>query len=273
MTVAVRFRDAFKKYTVGWLSERPNQLGGKTAGYRVLWAMIAPLDAAAEFMVQSLQAPWPGKGTPTALPWIGRSRGMVRSQGETDDEYGGRMATWLERARELGSMLATARALHEFLENRPRVRIFNRAGACIEVAETTGDVTRYAPDPSRWDWDSISNPERASFWWDEWIVVYPSEWADTGLWGDGRAWGARDSGIGHQVTRKEIDAVRGIVDYTKAAQTNVRAIVWTSDAALFDPTDPMTCPDGYWGLWSKDGGGGSRVASRNTTTCRYWDNR
>ncbi len=270
MTVAVRFRDAFKDFTVGWLSERPAQLNGKTAGYRFLWTMIAPLDAAAEFMVQALQAPWPGRGTPTALPLIGRSRGMIRSQGETDDEYGARMGSWLDRARQLGSMFSTARAIHEYLENRPRVRIFNRSGACIEVAETTGAITRYAPDPARWDWDSLSNPERATFWWDEWIVVYPTEWADNGLWGDGRFWGARDSGLGHQVTRPEEDAVRGIIAYTKSAHTNVRAIVFTSDAALFDPTNPATCPDGYWGRWSKDSAG-SRVAARNTTTCRYWD--
>ncbi len=270
MSVASRFRDVFRSFTVGWLNERPGELQGKTAGYRVLWSMIAPLDAAAEFMVQALQAPWPGKGTPTALPLIGRSRGMIQSQGETADEYGERMGEWFDRARELGSMLSTARAIHEYLENRPRVRIYNRAGACLEVAETTGEVTRYAAGTTSWDWDSISNPERSGYWWDIWACVYPMQWSDSPVLGSGRKLGDTPVlGVGCTMTREEHDAITGLVEQHKSAHSHMRAVIFTTDATLFDPTSPATQPDGEWGDWSGKGSGSRTVSNRNVTTCRY----
>ncbi len=268
MSVAVRFRDAFKAFVVGWLSDRPGQGDGKTAGYRYLWSLIAPLDAASEFMAQALQAPWPGVGTPTALPLIGRSRGMIRSQLETDDEYAARLVTWLDRSRDLGSMLSSARALHEYLGNRPRVRVYNRAGACLEMAETTGAVTRYEAGTTAWDWDSVSHPERAGYWWDIWACVYPRQWADSLPLGSVRPLGDM-FGIGCVNTVEERDALAGLVKQHKSAHSHMRAIIFTTDETLFDPTSPGTQPDGEWGAWSGRGGGSRTVSHRNTTSCRY----
>ncbi len=271
MSVALRFRDIFRSFTVGWLGERPDQVNGKTAGYRLLWSMIAPLDAAAEFMLQALQAPWPGKGTATAQALIGRSRGMIRSQIETNDEYGDRLGAWLDRARQLGSMLSTARALHEYLGNRPRVRIYNRAGACVEVAETTGEVTRYEAGTTAWDWDSVSNPERSGYWWDLWACVYPIQWANSPVLDSGsRKLGhVPNLGIGCTATRQERDAIVGLVAQHKSEHSHMRALIFTSDETLFDPTNPGTQPDGEWGDWSGKGGGSRTVSHRNVTTCRY----
>lgn len=269
--VAVRFRDAFRRFTVGWLNERPGQQNGLTAGYRVLWSMIAPLDVAAEVIVQSLQAPWPGQGTPTALPLIGRSRGMIRSQLETEAEYAVRLGTWLDRARQFGSMLSTARALHEYLGNRPRVRMYNRAGACLEVAETTGAVTRYDAGSTAWDWDSVSHPERAGYWWDLWACVYPMQWsASPVLEAGSRKLGATPNlGVGCAATREEHDAIVGLVQQHKSAHSHMRAVIFTTDATLFDPTTPASQPDGEWGDWSSKGSGSRVVSHRDVTTCRY----
>jgi hypothetical protein len=272
--VVQRFRDVFRRFTVGWLGDRPGGVTGQTVGFRFLWTMIAPLDVGAEVMLQALQAAWPGQGTATALPLIGQSRGMIRAQAETDAEYAARLVTWLDRARQIGSMLSIARSVHEYLSARPRVRVYNRAGVCLELAHD-GTVTTYAAGSTAWNWDSVSNPERAGYWWDLWVCVYPTQWADTGLWGDGRVYGARDAGLGHQVTRVEFDAVLNEIAHNKSAHSHVRAVIWTSDATLFDPTVPASQPDGTWGQWSAmslGGGSGTRVPSgRNTITCRYWE--
>jgi hypothetical protein len=263
MTARLRFRDVLERIVPWWLSNRP----GKDVGYRFLWGPVAVLDVLQESLLQGMQASWPGAGTPTALGYIGRSRGVIRGLSDTDEEYEARLRGWLDRAELLGSMEGLALELHEYLLGRPRVRVVNRAGRWVTV-DTDGTVTRAT---AAWDWDSVTNPERAGFWSEEWVIIYPTTYAKSGTWGDGRKYGARDSGLGHVVTRHEREVVRGIISDSKGGHSKVRSVLWTSDAALFDPANPASLPDGTWGEWSMLVGT-SRVASgRNTTTCRYWE--
>lgn len=268
MTAAVRFRDTIRKYIPPWLSDR--YTAGKTVGYRLLWSMIAPLDGAADVLVQGLQAPLPNVGTPTALPYIGRTRGILRGQADSDEEYGARLRTWLDRWRSAGSAEALAREIQEYLGNTPKVRIITRGGYWI-TRETDGTITR---DVAPWDWDSVSNPERAGYWSELFIVVYPTQWSTSGPFLEttgGPRWGEDGLGIGHDASREEYDAIRGLLAQWKSAHTKIRAVIWTSDAALFDPSTPASCPDGTWGTWGS-GGNGSRVASgRDLVSCRYWE--
>lgn len=263
MAAEFRLRDALHLITPWWLSDRVE--AGKTVGYRYLWSAVSVLDALLEGQLQGLQAPWPGKGTPTALPYIGRSRGILRGQSDTDEEYAAKLRGWLDRWLAAGSQLAIAREIHDYLEDHPRVRVINRSGHWVTL---NADGTTETADAA-WDWDSVSNPERANYWSELWVVVYTTNIPPAGTWGDGRKWGARDSGLGHVITRIDRDALRNLISTWKSAHSLVRAVIWTSDDTLFDPTDAGTCPDGTWGQWSK-GGSGSRVASRNTT-CRYWE--
>lgn len=264
-TARVRFRDVFRLALPWWLTDRREK--GMTVGFRILWSLAAPLDTLQEVLLQGIQAGYPGRGTPTALPYIGRTRGILRGQADTDAEYAEKLRGWLARWETAGEMRGLGRELHEWLGNHPMIRLVNRAGTWVTVA-ADGTVTT---QQAAWDWDSVSNPERAGFWSEMWIIVYPTQWALGGAWGDGRSWGGRDSGIGHRVTATERETVRGLIAEWKSAHSRVRAVIWTSDAALFDPNNPATCPDGTWGQWG-GGGSGSRVASgRNTTTCRYWE--
>ena len=143
----------------------------------------------------------------------------------------------------------------------------NRAGHWVTL---NADGTVETSDAT-WDWDSVSNPERAGFWSELWIIVYTTQFAPSGTWGDGRTWGGRDSGLGHVVKRVDRDAVRNLISTWKSAHSLVRAVIWTTDDALFDPADGGTCPDGTWGQWSFDSGGSRIASNRNTTTCRYWE--
>jgi hypothetical protein len=262
-----RFRDEIRSYVVPWLSDRKTATPERTAGFRYLWSMVAPLDAAMDVLFQGIAARYPSFGTSTALPLIGRSRGLLRGQTDTDAEFAAKLLLWLEKWRHAGSQRQLAIELHEYLGNHPRVRVVNRAGHWVTVAQD-GTVTETT---AAWDWDSVSNPERAGYWSEMWIIIYPTRWAIAGNWGDGRNWGEQDSGLGHLVTGVEHDAVRGLIAQWKSAHSRVRTVIWTSDATLFDPAVPASCPDGTWGQWSS-GGSGSRVASnRNVTTCRYWE--
>jgi hypothetical protein len=266
MVAELRFRDAIKLVLPWWLSDRIEE--GKTAGYRYIWSVVSTLDELTEGLIQGVQSPWPGKGTPTALPYIGRSRGILRGQADTDDEYATKLRGWLDRWLAAGSQLAIAREIHEYLSDHPRVRVINRAGHWVTMNE---DGTVETADAT-WDWDSVSNPERAGNWSEIWVVVYTSQFPNAGTWGDGRKWGLRDSGLGHVVKRVDRDAMHNLIGTWKAAHSLVRTIIWTTDNALFDPTAPLTLPNGNWGQWSKLMSGGSRVASdRNTSTCRFWE--
>lgn len=272
MTAQTRFRDTVNRYLPVWLSERPGGFLGKTVGYRVVWTIAALFDELAETAIEALQAPWPSQGTPDAFPYIGRSRAMIRAQGESEADYTARLVTWLDRARQWGSMIAIARSVHEYLANRPRVRIYNRAGQCVEVAQTTGAISHFAPGTTAWNWDGVDFPERAKRRGDVWICVYPDPWARSPNIGSHRVIGSGDHGIGHDVTRVEIDAVKSEIRQYKSAHTNVVAVIWTTDATLFDPTVPASQPAGDWGQWSTRGDG-SRVASGrgNSPTCRFWE--
>lgn len=258
-----RFRDGFQRHIPWWLSDRREE--GKTVGYRVLWSLIAPLDAAMELLIQGLLSWFPGLGTPTALPWIGRGRGLIRWQDESDAAYAERLRAWRETHQGAGRTVELARQIHGYLRSHPRVRIVTRAGRWITV-EADGTVSRHV---AAWDWDSVSHPERSGWWSDLWIIVYPTQWALAANWGVG-TWGDVSQGLGHDNAADEYDAINGLVAEWKSAHSRVRAIIWTSDGTLFDPTNPSSLPNGTWGAWGTTGD--DRVPSgRNLTTCRYWE--
>ncbi len=266
MPVQIRWRDIFAKYIPPWLSNRP----GFETGYRYLWSMIAPLDAAFDTLVQGKLAAFPGVGTPTALPLIGRMRGILRGEGESVDDYSARLQGWLELWRAAGSAEAIAASIQGFMTDHPRVRVITRSGYWITLNED-GTIDR---DLQAWDWDSAM-PERDDFWSEIWIVVYGG-WGTTGPFLDtagSPTWGEDGYGIGHDVTREAYDAIQGQLAQWKAAHTKIRAVIFTSDNDLFDPSDPSTCPDGTWGTWGSAGEGSRTLGGRNLTTCRYWEPR
>ena len=264
-TARLRFRDAIRAYVPKWLADRGQSVRTATVGFRVLWTMVAALDCAEDVLVQGLKAAWPGVGTPTALQWIGQSRGIIRGQGESDSDYAARLVPWLDRWRRAGSQDAIAVALHEYLTGRPRVRVVNRHGHMV-TCELDGTLTRANV---AWDWDGVTNPENATHWWDQWIIIYPTPWAVDGVWDGVEVWGG-PLGFGHDVPREDFDAVLGLVRQWKSAHSFVRAIVWSYNGTLFDPATPSSLPAGDWGRWHVVSGGVA-VPSGRRSDCRFWD--
>lgn len=266
MSTDLRFRDIFRDWTPPWLLDR--LIDKLTVGYSYLWSMIAPLDDAAEELIQGLQAPWPGLGTPTALSLVGASRGMIRGQGESADSYAKRLLTWRTRAKRLGSAEQIASDLQNYLSTHPMVRVVNRAGFWTTLA-TDGT---FSYTTKAWHWDDVSNPERNDpdlpFWSDQWIIIYSPPWVVAG--DIGVDWGpiGRQTGIGHLVSRNEYDTVKALISETKAAHSNIRCVIWSYDDTKFNPLDDTsTMPDGTWGRWAY---GDVRTARRDPT-CRYWE--
>ncbi len=267
MGVILRWRDVIRSYLPPWLADRP----GKNAGFRFVWGMIAPLDAASEMLLQGAVAAFPGRGTPTALQQIGRSRALIRGQGDTDDEYAARLRAWLDTWPKAGSQERVARALHEYLATRPRVRVVNRHGHWVTVNEDGSVEEHDVP----FDWDSVSHPARASHWWDMWIIVYDPPWArvTAPIGTSGSVLEGRETGIGHYVTQTERDEIVGLVNAFKSDHTFIRAIVWSYDDTLFDPEAPGTLPDGTWGAWGITSGSSYVLGGRNIVDCRFWEPR
>ena len=133
----------------------------------------------------------------------------------------------------------------------------NRHGQWFDVAADGTTSTYEAP----WDWDSVSNPERANYDSDLWVIVTspsPGQWAHDSAWGD-RSWGDAPMGFGHDCLREEVDAVKGLLSQWKGNHNRIRAVIWADD----DVT-----PDGTWGQWGTRGA--SRVPARQSTF-RYWE--
>lgn len=267
-----RFRDGLRKYVPWWLSDRRPRNGEapKTVGWRFLWACVAPLDFMLATLTMGLAAWFPGKGTSTALEWIGRSRGIIRNQDEPDADYALRLINWIETWGDAGKEKRIAEAIHGYLRTHPRVRVVNRAGHWVTI-DTDGSLIEH---DQAWDWDSVTNPERNDpdepYWSDLWVIVQPTQW-------EIRPGGLEDLtgddhfALGHMASRLEVDALDGLINQWKSAHTRIRAVIWTSDVTLFDPENPSSLPNGRWGTWGIMDGDSYVPSDRNVTTCRYWE--
>lgn len=233
----------------------------KTVGYRILWCIAVVLDVFVDIAIQGVFAAWPGMGTPTANDLIGRSRMTRRGQNESDDSYVARLVRWLERHRDGASARGIARAVQTYLQDHPRVRVVSRGGTMVTIEQ---DGTIETRDGVAWDWDSISYPARSGWWWEQWVIVYTSQFPPrTEKWGDaGLVWGMDHDGFSHHVGRTVIADILAEVDLMKALRSRVRTIILTTDPTRFDPDNAVSMPDGTWGTWR---------GNRDLATCKFWE--
>lgn len=280
-----------------WLQNRP----GLQVGYQFLWAFALFLDRATQVALEGVRAGWPGyDGRTDNCDLLGASRDLLQGETEAVPAFQARLRNWIQLSTQLGGDPRLVSELSTYLGNNPTVRIWTRNGRCTTCA--AGVVTRVTGVDGGWagpgplsglglNWDSISNPERAAFWWDCWIVICPSEMPLAGtLAGRLNLAGGPDSnspstvqvpglGIGHLVTLAQRSAILGLINKLKGQHVIVRMVVWTNDTTLFDPANPTAAgnPNGLWGKGSFFGGcpagtvgsGQGLWPSRNRT-CRYW---
>jgi hypothetical protein len=256
------FRETLRHYVPPWLADRP----GRNVAFRYLYGIVSVLDAGAEVLMQGLQARFPGLCTPTALPYIGRDRRIIRGPQQTDAAYAAELLRWLEYWRGAGNAYTLALALQTFLyPGAPRVRIVTRSGVWYTL-DPDGELTQTRAEPNNWDWDSITHPEKAGHWSEFWVIVYPPHFNDAGNWGtsDGQTWGA-GTAFGIDAASGTVAALRRLIQQWKGAHTRCVCLIVAYDATSFDPSAAPGAPgmpDGHWGRWSKDDGSGGRIKSR-----------
>ena len=241
----------------------------RPVGWKFLTTMVFLADTAYETLLQALYARWPGVGTPTALPLIGQSRGMIQGMTETFLAFAARLIQWLSLWQTAGTALTLAKMVQAYVAGSPKVIIVNRFGVMTTLNSDGTNTVNYA---SGWDYDSLSNPERAGFWSEIWIIVFAPPWPIASATYPAWYWGVLNVngwGLGFQIPRVDVDAIRSIVDTWKSAHTYVRAVIYTYDSTLFDPTNPSKMPDGTWGQNSYAASPPHRTRSGRPRTCRF----
>jgi hypothetical protein len=271
------FTGSLKEIVPSWRSRRP----GKENGWKWEWSMTLPLDILAEVLLQGINdwAPGSPNATPTALPLIGQTRGLIQGQAETDDAYAARLRNWIgpfpftsDIWSNMGKTAQLAHAIRIFLANNPTVRVIERvysdSGSPTALWVTANPDGTTTEQLAAWDWDSVggwTDPTTTypgdttrGFWSDYWIVVQPPEWAVQGS----------NSWDGQAVSLEEVDTIRSLLGEYKGAHTFCRAIVWNyHGAGKFEPGNPTA--DGSYGNWGKLDASGNVIAARDASA-RYW---
>lgn len=249
-------------------------------------------DIDAELMWQALLCRFPSYCPADALPYLAADRRIIVGPDESEAAVRVRLLAWMLEAVLSGLPIGWLIALQAFgAPDYPKVRIvtknsiwytleanavprmlglrgFQRLDPCpyelgsqwpigafaseTERLRTSGLYSRVKASPANFDWDSLSNPERAACWWDAVGVIYGryeeqeayADLADTWLLDDPSESVGFNEGYGTFTTLQYLATQR------KSCKSVLRAIVWTDNEALFPPDGALgdpELPDGYWG--------------------------
>lgn len=285
------WRSSLAAFIPYWQSWRGAEL---RVGWTFLQAMATPVDIERELLFQSANDAAPGSpnSAPDALPLIANSRGLIQGEEESDPHFAQRCLnfrttglvdapagdpqTWSERGRSE----RLAQQLQEFISGRPTVRVIERVYSVAPAVPQAWYVTAN-PDGTtarvlaNWDWDSVlgwtddretwTGDQCRKFWSDFWVVIDLSPYSLTG---------SVTPLTGMRIPLSSRDAIRRIVGDWHGAYTFCRSVIYSYNAALFDPATPSHAgnPDGTWGNQAKfDSGSGLWLPARNITDARYDD--
>lgn len=267
MAENLSFRAGIRRILPPWMRDRPTL--GKTVAYRYAASWAAVLDVLMQAAIEGMLSALPTHGTPTAFPFHGRDRGIVRGPEQPASDYALQLTEWLKFARRAGNAWSVASNLQRYLgPTPPKVRIVTRGGFWTTL---NSDGSLEFHRGTAWDWDSVTHPERADSWWDIWVIVYAPPFTTAGTFGDdsGDSWGQAKA-FGHETSIGNARQIKALVHKFKGAHAHVVTLIMAYDAASFDPETLASFPtDGTWGNFSRLSGG-VRVRSR-VSTARYWE--
>lgn len=254
-----RFRRAFRKLVPSWLS--------KDDGERVLYSLGVLKDWFDTRLKQGLQARFPSHAMPSALPYLGRDRRIVRGINEPAAAYAARLVSWLDAHAVRGNPYALMDQLAAYCQAEVRIRTVDSRGNWYTRER---DGTRSALlDTADWNWDA-ADPSR---WSRFWVIIYPTAdgrpWERDGTWGDGSYWSSdpAEGTWGSTALLTEVQSVRELVREWKPAGTTCVKVIVAFDDGLFTPGGIVET-DGTWGQsWKMDGA--SMVPARSRDAI-YW---
>lgn len=262
-------RETLRRYLPPWLSDAR---GPGAVGFRFVYAFGAFADGLVQWLIEGIRARFPEVATPTALPYLGRDRRIIRGAAESAAAFAARLVLWLEYWRYAGAARSVALHMQAFLfPGYPMVRIVSRKGMWVTLtADGTVEVRRAVPN--NWNWDSVTHPELADNWADFWVIVYEPHYETDGTWGDGTSFWGESKVWGQDAPASHAAAIKAIIKQWKGAHARCVCVIFTYDPDSFSPLSAVGAPgmpDGYWGRWSKDVAGVRRQSRR--TDCRYWE--
>lgn len=276
----------------------PPFLRGEQARSFLNEGIFTVYDIDSELWWQGLISRWPTHAPADALPYLAADKGIISGPTESDAAKRARIRGWLNEAALSGLPIGWLIALQAYCApTYPRVRIVNRRstwytleadavprmlglqgytplpkcpyengtqwpiGAIaspVERLRTSGLYSRYQASPANFDWDSISNPERAACWWDCVGVIY-GHYVAQGAYDNG-SWFFDDpaESVGLNEPYATFTALRYLARKRASAKSVLRSIVWTPKASDFDPFAPPLdpgLPDGRLGCSGYDDGG------------------
>ena len=267
-----------------WLADRP----GLQYGFKLVASVAVLLDVMMEGTLQGVASAFPGYGTETALPLIGRNRGRIQGPAQPNTAFAGQLRSSNVDWSNAGGDMQLCRELQNFIPETPTVRVVNRAGRWVSLnpdgsfsfvtgtAPPGGAVTPFTyVSGASMNWDGNSNPGHSGNWSDIWIVVegssYPAETrtlsALNAAYGTFATWAATGWGVGQRVPRADVNAIRAIIKPWVSGNANVKCVVFAY-SNNFNPNDGPTA-NGYCESWSFMVSGSVNTAQRPSAD-RYW---
>lgn len=260
-----RYRTAFRKLMPRHFTRGEGEL--------VLSSLAELKEGFAERAYQGANARFPSTLLPSALPYIGRDRKIVRGINEPEASFAERLIRAIDDRKVQGNPFALMAQLRAYCQAEVRIRTVDASGNWFTL-ERDGSL-EWRIKALNWDWDGTPrNPSFSRFW----VIIYPTAaglpWAEMspdigtpGPWDD--TIGSEGFTIGTTATPEQIVSLRSIVREWQADGTRCEWIVVAFDDASFDPTDTSPpLPDGSWGAFGKYDGSGNYVEAR-LATARY----
>jgi hypothetical protein len=241
-------------------------------GARVAYSLGVVLDVFAERLLQGLRLRFPEEAHPSALPYLGRDRRLVRGINEPAASYAARLVAAPDAHLTQGNPFALLKQIAAYLQSDCMLGFVDDSGnwfrynvwSAMDNATIPGS-TEYLLAQDNWDWDGLN----ATTWSRFWVIIYawstdPPIAERDGTWDDGETWGAKpDSTWGCTFTDEQVTSIRAIIKEWKPAGTRcVNTIVSFDDAATdFEPMNTISDP-GTWGQRSRNVAG-TQVRTRN----------
>ena len=260
MAELTRFRRAYTKLLPWWLTAED--------GAKVNYSLGLLMDAYLTRLLQGLRARWPSHAMPSALPFLGRDRRIVRGINESAESYAARLLRWLDDHRIRGNPYALMEQLRAYCQADVRIRTVDMRGNWYTIER---DGTKSVSlQQGNWDWDGAD----ASRWSRFWVIIYPTSdglpWEARPVgWDDGDWWGDPSLTLGTTATANQASTVKSIVRDWQPDGTRCEWIIIAFDDTSFAPDDSSPpLPDGTWGKWGKLVSG--NYEESRDETARYW---
>lgn len=271
-TASINIRGQLGSITPPWIAP----VAGVDKGFKILYAGAYVDDIIVEAALQGMYARLPGTGTGTALPMIGRDRGIARGIAESDAAYASRLPRAFIDWKHAGSARGLIAQLWGYFSPfRPAIFTVADNGARTVWHGIAPNVD--SPDgaaivkaiivPSDWDWDG----QDATLWARFWVVLFPAlsspagPWTDEGTWGDGALWGDASATWGLSATPDDIGGMRALIAQWQGAHNRIDWIIVALDLTHFNPG--LANPAGEYANWSRNVAGTQTPA--RYATARY----